>query len=139
MATPLFRLFDGYRGYPPFCAKPITKHGCQPTCGWFPCCHHRPGCIHIWPWCFWLHLEDVASPSCFFGDNLGGREKPRALRDRHGPCAPRLPGSQAPRPDFETQVTEQTRIQLLGGCIPTPLKNMTSSIGMMRFPIFLGK
>ena len=25
---------------------------------------------------------------------------------------------------------------LVGGCIPTPLKNMTSSIGMMRFPIY---
>ena len=23
----------------------------------------------------------------------------------------------------------------LGGCIPTPLKNMSSSIGMMKFPI----
>ena len=25
---------------------------------------------------------------------------------------------------------------LVGGCIPTPLKNMSSSIGMMRFPIY---
>ena len=27
-------------------------------------------------------------------------------------------------------------VYLVGGCIPTPLKNMTSSIGMMTFPIY---
>ena len=30
-------------------------------------------------------------------------------------------------------------IYLVGGFKATPLKNMTSSVGMMRFPIFLGK
>ena len=36
---------------------------------------------------------------------------------------------------------EKNRILfLVGGCIPTPLKNMTSSIGMIgKFPRFLGK
>ena len=28
------------------------------------------------------------------------------------------------------------KTKLVGGCIPSPLKNMTSSIGMMRFPLY---
>ena len=31
------------------------------------------------------------------------------------------------------------KLHLVGGCIPTPRKNMSSSIGMISNPIFLGK
>jgi hypothetical protein len=38
---------------------------------------------------------------------------------------------------YPSKIIFITRIVLLVGGIPTPLKNMSSSVGMMTFPIFL--
>ena len=62
------------------------------------------------------------------GFGMWGRSSSRSLPYRENICwkswAERISGG-----------TDRTKIQLVGG-IPTPLKNMSSSIGMMTFPIY---
>jgi len=43
--------------------------------------------------------------------------------------------SEAPNMGVANKGGHQEQIKLVGG-IPTPLKNMTSSVGMMKFPIY---